>query len=266
MKVIFWYRDNKFLTKKYQMKQFNNSEYPLVSIIIPAYNEEKYLRKTLNSLLAIQTRIPYEVIGVDNASTDSTRDVFKSFGIRIIEEPKKGLSKARVAGIRAAQGDIIIQVDADSSVPKTLIDKHLHYYKDSRVVGVSAKSHIVGVHPIVYMWCFGSKYFRKIFGESRDVLYGVGPNISYRKSAVLQIIDQYESHIFRGEDKQMIALLKLKGIVVETFGTDIDTCISGRKYETLQQAIWFVGTSICRKIIWRYEKWFPEEVVLQDVR
>ncbi len=241
---------------------------PKVTIVIPAFNEERYLSKTLRSIEKIKTQIPFEVIGVNNASTDQnrTRRIFEAFRVIVIDEPVKGLSKARAAGIRAARGEIIIQLDADSVVPQTFIDEHVRLYTNTVFVGVSAKSHIVGVHPLVRGWCIGSKYFRKLLGERREVLYGMSSNISYRRNVALKILDQYESHTSTGEDRKMLSLLHTQGVVIESKGPRIDTHANGRKYATTKQALRFIGSSICRKIIWRYKKWFPGHSILQDVR
>lgn len=242
------------------------SNQPIVSIVIPAYNEEKYLVKTLESVSQIVTKIPFEIIGVNNASTDRTRKVFEVFGIRSFDANKKGLSQARAAGIRAARGEIIIQLDADTVIPETFIDAHHMHYSDEYVVGVSAKVATVGVHPLVYAWCLGSKWFRGLLGEHREVLYGIGSNISYRKNAVMKCLIHYEQHMQRAEDRKMLALLRNQGLVVNASGKTIDIQVSGRKYQTLRQAVAFIGASLMRKIVWRYHKWLPENTVLDDVR
>jgi cellulose synthase/poly-beta-1,6-N-acetylglucosamine synthase-like glycosyltransferase len=173
---------------------------------------------------------------------------------------------ARAAGIRAARGEIIIQLDADTVIPETFIDAHHMHYSDEYVVGVSAKVATVGVHPLVYAWCLGSKWFRGLLGEHREVLYGIGSNISYRKNAVMKCLIHYEQHMQRAEDRKMLALLRNQGLVVNASGKTIDIQVSGRKYQTLRQAVAFIGASLMRKIVWRYHKWLPENTVLDDVR
>jgi glycosyltransferase involved in cell wall biosynthesis len=245
------------------------SEKPIVSIVIPAFNEEKYLIETLRSVSEIDTVVPFEIIGVNNASTDRTRKIFSTLGVRVIDEERKGLSKARVAGILATRGEIIIQLDADSQVPKTFVDAHYDHYRNPEVVGVSAKCFIVNVHPLIYLWCVGSKLFRALIGQHREILYGIGPNISYRKKDITVLIDSYLSVTAQGEsreDQDMMELIMFHGILIKTQGPHIDINLSGRKYKKFRQAVKFIGSSILRKIIWRYEKWFPEKRILQDVR
>ncbi|HEV2463403.1 MAG TPA: glycosyltransferase family 2 protein [Acidobacteriaceae bacterium] len=87
-----------------------------LSFVIPAYNEEHYLRSCLESILE-QTHDcgqTVEIIVVNNASIDNTRGVALSYqGVRLIDEPRKGLTHARQAGFAASSGSLIANVDAD---------------------------------------------------------------------------------------------------------------------------------------------------------
>jgi glycosyltransferase involved in cell wall biosynthesis len=87
---------------------------PLVSIVIPCYNGEKYVGEAIDSALA-QTYANKEVIVIDDGSTDGSLDVIKSFGDRIRWEtgPNRGGSAARNRGIELARGELIQFLDAD---------------------------------------------------------------------------------------------------------------------------------------------------------
>lgn len=86
----------------------------LVSIIIPNYNYARYLGEAIDSALA-QTYSPVEVIVVDDGSTDGSRSVIEGYGgsIRPVYQGNAGLPSARNAGIRQAQGDYFVFLDAD---------------------------------------------------------------------------------------------------------------------------------------------------------
>ena len=92
-----------------------------LSFVIPAYNEEACLPACLASILA-QTRtcgVETEVIVVNNASTDRTREVAQTFaGVVVVDEPRKGLTHARQAGFTASSGTLIANVDADARLPE----------------------------------------------------------------------------------------------------------------------------------------------------
>ncbi len=88
-----------------------------LSFVIPAHNEERYLGHCLESILreAGKQDWAYEVLVVDNASSDGTRALAESFpGVRVVSEPVKGLTRARARGLREAKGDILAYIDADS--------------------------------------------------------------------------------------------------------------------------------------------------------
>lgn len=93
-----------------------------VSVIIPAYNEAKYLGKVLRSLSS-QTVPPDEIIVVDNNSTDKTATIAKSLGAKVITEKKQGITPARDRGFNSSKYEIIARCDADTLVPKDWIEK-----------------------------------------------------------------------------------------------------------------------------------------------
>ncbi|MHC4288004.1 MAG: glycosyltransferase family 2 protein [Planctomycetota bacterium] len=85
-----------------------------ISAVIPAYNADKYIARSIDSVLS-QTRPVDEIVVVDDGSTDNTAAVIKSYGdkIRYIHQPNAGVSAARNTGIEAATGDWIAFLDAD---------------------------------------------------------------------------------------------------------------------------------------------------------
>ena len=88
-----------------------------ISVVIPAYNEEQYLGRCLQALRAQSYPASrFEIIVVDNGSTDATADIAHRFGARIVSEPRKGVARARQTGFDAARGEIIASTDADTTV------------------------------------------------------------------------------------------------------------------------------------------------------
>jgi len=92
----------------------------LVSVIIPAYNEEKLIEKTLLSLKR-QSYSPIEIIVVYRGN-DRTREISKKYADRVIFLSKKGASRARNFGAKEAQGQYLIFLDADSRLSKNAIE------------------------------------------------------------------------------------------------------------------------------------------------
>lgn len=93
-----------------------------VSVVIPVYNEEKYLGKCLESLRN-QVEKPSEIIIVDNNCSDKTVEIAKEFDVKIIREKKQGITYARNTGFDAAKSEIIARTDADSIPPHDWIAK-----------------------------------------------------------------------------------------------------------------------------------------------
>ena len=88
-----------------------------ISVVVPAHNEQKYIGDCLESLKKYAANELFEIIVVDNASTDKTAEIVKSFeGVKLVAEPQKGLTKARQAGLNAASGDLVAYLDADSRI------------------------------------------------------------------------------------------------------------------------------------------------------
>lgn len=90
---------------------------PRISVIIPAYNAERYVEDAVRSALAQQDCDPVEVIAVNDGSTDRTLDALAPFAddsrVTVIDQANAGISGARNAGIRAAQAELIGFLDAD---------------------------------------------------------------------------------------------------------------------------------------------------------
>ena len=111
-----------------------------LSVIIPAYNEEKLLPGCLASVFAaLGTNTcgdcTYEVIVVDNNSTDRTATLARAAGATVVFEPINQISRARNAGARIAQGDWFLFIDADSYLHPTTLRELLHRIRQGHVAG-----------------------------------------------------------------------------------------------------------------------------------
>jgi glycosyltransferase involved in cell wall biosynthesis len=110
-----------------------------ISVIVCAHNEAAYLAACLHSLLA-QTRPPDEIVVVNNASTDATRAVAEAVaGVRVVDEPRKGLVVARETGRQASSGDVLVYLDADCRAPLTWLERiERRLERNPRLVALSA--------------------------------------------------------------------------------------------------------------------------------
>ncbi len=119
---IFLYIENR---KECLKKSPSPKKYPTVSIVMPAHNEEKYIKKAIESLLNCDyPKEKMEIIVVDDGSTDRTYEIatsFKDERLKVYRIKKGGKGKALNYGIRKARGEFIATMDADSYImPKTL--------------------------------------------------------------------------------------------------------------------------------------------------
>ncbi len=109
----------------------------MVSVIIPAYNAEDTLNQCL-AALALQTypADSYEVIVVDDGSTDKTGTIAKKHGVRYIRQQNQGPAAARNKGVKEARGNIILFTDADCVPDKDWISQMLKPFEDGQVAAV----------------------------------------------------------------------------------------------------------------------------------
>jgi glycosyltransferase involved in cell wall biosynthesis len=88
----------------------------MLSVIIPAHNEEQYLRFCLDLLKNQSTGMKYELIVVENASTDGTFKIAKKSGVNVIREPEIGVSRVKNRGVNQAKYSNLLFIDADCQV------------------------------------------------------------------------------------------------------------------------------------------------------
>jgi glycosyltransferase involved in cell wall biosynthesis len=101
-----------------------------ISLIIPAYNEEKYIGTCLDHVIKSSGGRFLEIIVVDNASTDKTAEIAGKYaGPKIIKEKNKGVTRARQKGFVESQGDILAFIDADTKMPPDWIEQIIDEFK-----------------------------------------------------------------------------------------------------------------------------------------
>ena len=98
-----------------------------VSVIIPVYNAERYLRAAIESVLT-QTVLPFEIIVVDDGSTDASGTVARRFvpNVRVVTQPNEGPAAARNCGVSLARGDYLAFLDADDLWVDNKLQRQLH--------------------------------------------------------------------------------------------------------------------------------------------
>ena len=120
----------------------NSPEEPRFSIVVPAYNEAACLGPALQALQLQDFREPYEIIVVDNDSTDRTGEIAASYGVTVVRETARGVCQARQRGTIEARGEIVVSTDADTVQPRdwlTRIDRQ--FRRSDQIVAVAGPCH-----------------------------------------------------------------------------------------------------------------------------
>ncbi|MBI5003854.1 glycosyltransferase family 2 protein [Candidatus Kaiserbacteria bacterium] len=207
-----------------------------ISFVIPAYNEEALLGACLASVLREIKRSEKdaEVIVVNNASTDRTRDIALRYpGVRVVDEPRKGLTFARQAGFVSSNGDFIANIDADTSLPPGWIDTVFALFaSDERIVAVSGpyiyRDLPIFIRALVHIF-YVSGYLLHLLNQY--ILHTgamlQGGNFVLRSEALERIGGFDTSIAFFGEDTDTARRMSKVGIVKWTFGLPMYT--SGRR-------------------------------------
>jgi len=113
--------------------------HPSISIIVPAYNEEKCIERTIETLLEISYP-KKEIIIVDDGSTDRTYEIAKSFvprGVKVVHRPNGGKWAALNYGMLFSKGEVILTVDADSLISRTALIEVVKRFQDPHVNAVA---------------------------------------------------------------------------------------------------------------------------------
>jgi len=101
----------------------------MLSIVVPLFNKEKYIGFTLDSILKADIPVPYEIIVIDDASTDKSTEIVRSYPVKlIINERNRGVSYTRNRGVYESKGSIIAIIDSDIVIKKDTIKTALEIY------------------------------------------------------------------------------------------------------------------------------------------
>ncbi|MDL1974321.1 MAG: glycosyltransferase [Deltaproteobacteria bacterium] len=156
-----------------------------VSIVIPAKNEENCIEQCLGSLFKIDfPREQYEIIVVDNGSTDSTRNIAESFGVKVISVPLGAIAAVRNGGAEEAEGNFLAFLDADCTVEKDWLYQATRYFSKENIV-------CFGSAPIIpksATWVQQTWFFvREKVDEVTDVSWLESMNMFVRKDIFFKV-------------------------------------------------------------------------------
>jgi len=242
-----------------------------ISFVIPAYNEETILPRCLNSIKQALSQGTYdaEIIVVNNASTDRTKEVASRIeSVRVVDEPRKGLTRARQAGYAVSSGELIANVDADTMLtPNWLPTVMEEFAKNPKLVALSG--------PFIYydlplfvrvlvkiFYAFGYLFY---FINQRILHAGAmlqGGNFIVRRTA-LEKISGYDTTIeFYGEDTDVATRISKVGTVKWTF--HLPMFASGRRLQ--EEGFIKMGIKYAVNFFWTTYRGVPFTKEYTDVR
>lgn len=189
------------LANVHQLRQLNAQRVsflrslPTMSVIIPAYNEEKFIQRAVKSVLR-QTGVKFEVIVVDDGSTDHTGRLLDKMGQRypelvVIHQNNQGKSHAINRGLAQATGELVMVLDADSYLGEHALVMMSRWFLDPKVLGMSANVRITRptnwlewVQKIEYLLGYRLKGSEETLGLEY-IIGGVGS--TFRRQAMVAV-------------------------------------------------------------------------------
>jgi len=266
------------LAESYKYEKPSAEYFPTVSVAIPAYNEEKYITKTI--LHHVKSDYPkqlMEILVVNDGSKDNTAQEVRKViaehpevSIRLVDLPQnQGKRRALAAGVRSATNEIVVMNDSDSFVHPDAVRRIVQPFQDERVAGVTG-------HADVYNWkqnlLTRVQYVRyfvafRVYKAAESLYNSViclsGCLAAYRRSVLAQFLDQWENQKFWGKsctygDDRSLTTFILRGGFKAIYdpGSKTETVVPDtfRKFWKQQlrwKKSWLRETYFVSKFIWK---------------
>lgn len=212
-----------------------------LSVIIPAFNEAEYLPRYLPSVQAAmgywedRSQLRGEIIVVDNSSNDSTADVAKGSGTRVVYEPIRNIASVRNTGAAVAAAPLLFFVDADVALPLEAIDVAVSLLQSEVSVGGA-------IPPLYTPRRLGARLFCSYWDWHRGRLGGAQGVTQFCTAEAFHELGGYRTDLYMSEDVEFFDRLRQLGkacgrpvIIVD----ELRVRPSTRRYD--QWPIWRMG-------------------------
>lgn len=236
---------------KHDLRDKIISKFPFVTIIVPAYNEEKTLEKTVKSLTALDyPKDKYEIIIIDDGSKDNTWKIAqklaeKSLIVKAIHQENGGKGSALNHGIKIAKGDFVGALDADSFVDKNALKAIISRFDDPKTMAVTPSMKVYQASKFLEIiqeveYVIGI-FLRKVFAFIGSIHVTPGPFSIFRKS-FFEKYGGYDEHNLT-EDIEVALRIQSKGYHIEnTLHAMVYTVPPDNFFGLLKQRLrWYYG-------------------------
>lgn len=202
---------------------------PKISVVIPTFNEEKYLQPTLKSFKK-QTFTDFELIISDGGSNDKTLEIAKKYSAEIVIVTRSNICLAREAGLKKARGEIIVGADADTVYPENHLEEVAsEFEKDKHVVAVSGKAKLVNAPKwATFVWDIIYRTIEIVYKLTGIISYVNAFNLAYKRKVFLKLGGYNTKLDWGGDELDVLARLKKKGKIV--YSSKLLPLTDGRRY------------------------------------
>ncbi len=218
---IFWvFLENQ--GRIYQKEK--NKKFPLVSLIVPCYNEEKGVEKTLYSLISLDyPKDKLEIIFVDDGSLDSTLQKAKLIQkkdkrIKVFHQENKGKFMALNLGLEKTKGEFIATVDGDSYLHSSALKRAMKFFENPEIKAVSGTAKLIkprnlieGIQRVEYLI---ANFWRKIFSFLNSLYLTSGAFSVYRREIFETLGPFRDPKLFQTEDLEMAFRLQKENLKI----------------------------------------------------
>jgi len=220
-----------------------------VTICVPAYNEEKHLAKTVESLLNLDyPKDKLEIIIVDDGSKDRTYEIakkFEKYNVKVFTKKNEGKGMALNFALKHSTGELFGALDADSFVNKDALKKMIGYFEDSNVMAVTPSLKVYKpenmLQKIQYIEYLFGVFLRKIFAFLGSIHVTPGPFTIYRK----YFFDKYGGYDENNptEDIEIALRIQSKHYEIDNSANANVYTVAPRTFRSLlkQRIRWYLG-------------------------
>lgn len=238
-----------FFEDKKKLRNPKLQYFPSVSVIVPAYNEEKTITKTIQSLLKLDyPKGKLEIIVVDDGSKDSTYSSAKQFvpfGVKVFTKANSGKGDSLNFGLARISGEFVACLDADSIVERGCLKKMLGYFEDSQVMAVTPSMKIFSptgllqrIQAIEYLL---GVYLRKVFSYLGSIHVTPGPFTIFRKS-FFDLYGGYDTHNLTEDIEIALRIQSHKFHIENSMDANVWTIGPNTFSSLLRQRLrWYIG-------------------------